>query len=438
VPSWVRATANAVAGLSVLLMTCSRVQVIPASQEQVRRGEYLARAGDCSGCHTAPAGLPFAGGVPFSLPMGTVYSTNITPDLDAGIGNYSPDDFGRVMREGIAKDGHLLYPAMPYTSYCKLSPDDLLALYAYFMQGVQPVRVSNRPPQLYWLLRSRSIMGLWNALYLHGGEVAADASKSASWNRGAYLVQVLGHCGACHTARGIAGQEEATNERDGRQYLAGATLDNWHASNLTGALTGLHAWSKDEVVDFLRSGRTARAAAVGPMAEVVKQSTQYLTNQDLIAISDYLESLPSSSDQGQGDGESTLQATAAFSATRALRLGDTGKRGARVYLDNCNACHRSDGSGASRTFPALARSEAVRAGDPTSLIHIVLAGASMPSTQTAPSAFAMPDFGWRLSDAEVADVLTFVRGSWGNHATAVSADQVVRLRKALAVQKTAR
>jgi mono/diheme cytochrome c family protein len=379
------------------------------------------------------------GGVPFSLPMGTVYSTNITPDLDAGIGHYSPDDFANVMREGTAKGGHLLYPAMPYTSYCKLSPDDLLALYAYFMQGIQPVRVPNRPPQLSLLLRSRSIMGLWNALYLHGGEFAVDARKSASWNRGAYLVQVLGHCGACHTARGIAGQEEAASERDGRQYLAGATVDNWHASDLTGARgTGLHAWSKDEIVEFLRTGRTARAAAVGPMAEVVKQSTQHLTDQDLVAIADYLESLPPSNDQWHGDGDSTLQATAASASTRALRAGNTDMPGARVYLDNCNACHRSDGSGANRTFPGLARNEAVNAGDPTSLIHVVLAGASMPSTQTAPSAFAMPDFGWRLSDAEVADVLTFVRGSWGNHATAVSRDQVVQLRKALAIQKAAR
>jgi mono/diheme cytochrome c family protein len=232
---------------------------------------------------------------------------------------------------------------------------------------------------------------------------------------------------------------KAGSERDGRQYLAGATLDNWHASPLTGDLeTGLHAWSKDEIVEFLGTGRTARVAAIGVMSEVVGKSTQYLIGQDLMAIAEYLKSLPPSNYEGQGNADSAMQASAASAATRALRAGDTGMRGSRVYLDNCNACHRSDGSGANRTFPNLAKNEAVNAKDPISLIHLVLAGSSMPSTQTAPSAFAMPDFGWRLSDAEVADELSFVRGSWGNHAAAVSRDEIGRVLKTLAIQKTAR
>jgi mono/diheme cytochrome c family protein len=232
---------------------------------------------------------------------------------------------------------------------------------------------------------------------------------------------------------------KAGSEQDGRDYLAGATLDNWYASPLTGDLeTGLHAWSKDEIVEFLRTGRTARVAAFGVMAEVVEKSTQYVNDQDLMAISEYLKSLPPSNDKGQGNADSAMQTSAASAATRALRAGDTGMRGSRVYLDNCNACHRLDGSGANRTFPSLAKNEAVNAKDPISLIRIVLAGSSMPSTQTAPSAFAMPDFGWRLSDAEVADVLSFVRSSWGNHAAAVSRDEVGRVRKTLAIQETAR
>ncbi len=417
----------------VLIAPYSMAQAAPASQELVQRGAYLARAGDCIACHTAPEGQPFAGGVPLNTPIGMIYSTNITPDLETGIGRYSMDDFVKVMREGVAKDGHRLYPAMPYTSYAKLSQEDLLALYAYFMQGMEPVHNPNHPTQLSWPLSMRSLMAVWNALYLKKAEYATDPNKSASWNRGAYLVQGLGHCGGCHTPRGVLSQEKAGSEKDGRQYLAGATLDNWHASPLTGDReTGLHAWSKDEIVEFLRTGRTERVAALGVMAEVVGKSTQYLTDQDLMAIAEYLKSLPPSNDEGQGNADSAMQAGAASAATHALRVGDTGMRGSRVYLDNCNACHRSDGSGANRTFPNLVKNEAVNAKDPITLIHIMLAGASMPSTQTAPSAFAMPDLGWRLSDAEVADVLTFVRGSWGNHAAAVSRDEVGRVRKALA------
>jgi mono/diheme cytochrome c family protein len=429
----------AVALVAVLIATYSMAQVASASHELVQRGAYLARAGDCIACHTALDGQPFAGGLPMNTPIGMIYSTNITPDLETGIGRWNADDFVKVMHEGMAKKGYHLYPAMPYTSYARLSQEDLSALYAYFMQGVEPVRNPNRPTQLSWPLGMRSLMAVWNALYFKKGEYTADLNKSASWNRGAYLVRGLGHCGECHTPRGLAGQMKAGSEQDGRHYLAGATLDNWYASPLTGDLeTGLHAWSEDEIVEFLRTGRTARIAAFGVMAEVVEKSSQYLTDQDLMAIAEYLKSLPPSNYEGQNHADSAMQASAASAATLALRAGDTGMRGSRVYLDNCNACHRSDGSGANRTFPNLVKNEAVNAQDPISLIHIVLTGASMPSTQTAPSALAMPDFGWRLSDAEVADVVSFVRGGWDNHAAAVSRDEVGRVRKTLAVQKAAR
>jgi mono/diheme cytochrome c family protein len=326
---------------------------------------------------------------------------------------------------------------MPYTSYARLSQEDMSALYAWFMQGIEPVHKPNRPTQLTWPLSIRPLMAVWNALYLKKGEYTADPDKSASWNRGAYLVQGLGHCGDCHTPRGFAGQVKAGSERDGRHYLAGATQDNWQASPLTGDHeTGLHAWSKDEIAEFFRTGRTARVAAFGVMADVVGKSTQYLTDDDLMAIAEYLKSLPPATNEGQGSADSARQSGDAAAATRALRSGDTGMRGSRVYLDNCNACHRSDGSGAHRTFPSLAKNEAVNAKDPISLIHLVLAGSAMPSTQTAPSAIAMPDFGWRLSDEEVSDLLSFVRGSWGNHAAAVSRDEVSRVRKNLTIQKS--
>jgi alcohol dehydrogenase (quinone), cytochrome c subunit len=438
-PSRLAASVITAAFVAVPIALCSMAQAAPALQELVQRGAYLARAGDCIACHTAPEGQPFAGGLLLNTPIGMIYSTNITPDLETGIGRYNMDDFVKVMREGVAKDGHRLYPAMPYTSYARLSQQDLSALYAYFTQGMEPVRNPNRPTQLSWPLGMRSLMAVWNALYFKKGEYAADPKKSASWNRGAYLVQGLGHCGECHTPRGVAGQVKAGSERNGRQYLAGATLDNWHAPSLTGDReTGLHAWTNDEIVEFLRTGRTARVAAIGVMSEVVGKSTQYLTDTDLMAIAEYLKSLPPSNYEGQGNADSAMQASAASAATCMLRAVNAGIRGSRVYLDNCNACHRSDGSGAIRTFPNLTKNEAVNAKDPISLMHIVLAGSSMPSTQTAPSAFAMPDFGWRLSDEEVADVLSFIRDSWGNHAAAVSRDEVGRVRKTLAVQKTAR
>ena len=434
-PSRLAASVITAAFVAVPFALCSMAQAAPASQELVRRGAYLARAGDCIACHTAPEGQPFAGGLLLNTPIGMIYSTNITPDLETGIGRYNMDDFVKVMREGVAKDGHRLYPAMPYTSYAKLSQEDLSALHAFFTQGIEPVRNPNRPTQLSWPLSMRSLIAVWNAFYLKKGEYAADPKKSASWNRGAYLVQGLGHCGECHTPRGVAGQMKAGSEQNGRQYLAGATLDNWHASPLTGDLdTGLHAWSKDEIVELLKTGRTARVAAIGVMSQVVGKSTQYLTDPDLMAIAEYLKSLPPSNYEGPGNADSAMQASDASAATRMLRAGDTGMRGSRVYLDNCNACHRSDGSGAIRTFPNLVKNEAVNAKDPISLIHIVLAGSSMPSTQTAPSAFAMPDFGWRLSDEEVADVLSFVRGSWGNHAAVVNRNEVGHVRKTLVIQ----
>jgi mono/diheme cytochrome c family protein len=423
----------------IILFACARIVIYamaqsqPASKELVQRGAYLACAGDCIACHTTSKGKPYAGGTPIATPMGVIYSTNITPDLETGIGHYSMDNFVKVMREGVTDDGDHLYPAMPYTSYAKVSREDLSALYAYFMQGVEPVRQPNHPTKLRWPLSIHSLMVVWNGLYLKKGEYVSDANKSVSWNRGAYLVQGLGHCGGCHTPRGVLGQEKAESEKDGRHNLTGAKLDNWYALPLTGdRKTGLNAWSKDEIAEYLKTGRTERIGAVGMMAGVVVKSTQFLTDQDLMAIAEYLKSLPPSNDEGPGNADSATQASASSAATRALSAGDTGMRGSRVYLDNCNACHRSDGSGAKQTFPNLVKNEAVNAKDPISLIHIVLAGGATPSTQTALSAFAMPEFGWRLSDEEVADVLSFIRGSWGNHAAAVSPDEIGRARKAIA------
>lgn len=398
----------------------------------IQRGAYLARAGDCVACHSAPKGPPFAGGLPMNSPFGTIYSTNITPDPEHGIGRYSFADFDNAVRRGVAPGGRHLYPAMPYPSFAKITPDDMQALYAYFMHGVKPVTAANRPSKLTWPFSMRALMRGWNMFYYTAGAYQPDPSRSAAWNRGAYLVQGLGHCGACHTPRGIASQEKALSDKDGPAFLRGAALDNWFAPSLAGDLRhGLYGWSKEEIAEFLKTGRTAHTAAFGAMTDVVQHSTQYLSDDDLNAIGEYLKTLP---------GDSASQATApsrdaaagqAHQATLALRAGDTQATGALVYLNNCNACHRSDGSGARLTFPTLAGSEMVNSPDPTSLIHIVLKGSSMPSTHVAPTPLTMPDFAWRLSDQQVADVLTFVRSSWGNQAPAVSADAVAKVRKAI-------
>src|SRR5664280_261406 len=302
----------------VLIAAYAMTKAAPASQELVQRGAYLARAGDCIACHTTSKGKPYAGGAPIATPMGVIYSTNITPDLETGIGHYSLDNFVKVMREGVTEDGDYLYPAMPYTSYAKVSREDLSALYAYFMQGVESVRQPNHPTKLRWPLSIHSRMVVWNGLYLKKGEYAADANKSVSWNRGAYLVQGLGHCGGCHTSRGVLGQEKAYSEKGSRQYLSGAELDNWYALPLTGdRKTGLNAWSKDEIAEYLKTGRTERIAAVGMMEGVVVKSTQFLTDQDLMAIAEYLKSLPLSNGEDKDGANTAIQGSKTYAATRA-------------------------------------------------------------------------------------------------------------------------
>ena len=408
------------AGAMLTAVSCAMAQ----PEHLVERGEYLARAGDCISCHTRPGGLPFAGGLPLKTPFGDVVSTNITPDKAQGIGLYTEQDFVRALRQGRARDGRYLYPAMPYTNFARLSDTDLHALYAYFMQGVPAARQSNSTTNLPWPFSMRWLMAGWNMLYLTGKPFEPDAAQSADWNRGAYLVQGLGHCSACHTPRGLSGAEKADTQRGGDVFLSGAIIDGWYAQPLRNTVKpGLATWPLQDIVEFLKTGRTARTAAFGPMVEVVANSTQYLTREDLVAIAVYLRSL---GDAGNADTK-TAMLTDDPTAT-ALRQGRTDKPGAMVWLNNCNACHRSDGQGAQRTFPTLAHNSAVAARDPTSLIRMVLQGSAMAYTQEAPSELAMPAFGWRLSDQNIADVLSLVRGSWGNQAAPVSAQDVAKVR----------
>ncbi len=404
-----------------------------SSDPVLERGRYLARAGDCVSCHTAPGKPAFGGGLPMKTPFGTIVSTNISPDPQAGIGAYTEAEFARALREGVARDGHRLYPAMPYPSFARVNDEDMHALFTFFRNGVQPV--AQKPPatDLPWPFSMRSLMIGWNWLYLDKGVYQPDTARSAEWNRGAYLVQGLGHCGDCHTPRSMLGGVKAASDKKGEVFLSGAIIDGWYAQPLRHTdRPSMAQWSSEDIVQYLQTGRTSHTAAFGAMVDVVQNSTQHMSTQDLQAVAVYLQSLGAKDGEQQGKPSpaSLVAAAPQHPAALALRNGTVeGNSGAMVYLNNCNACHRSDGTGADKTFPALAGNSVVNAKDPTSLIRLVLAGSAMPSTAKAPSPIAMPDFGWRLTDADVASVLSFARSSWGNQGEAVTAAQVAKVRE---------
>ncbi|MFF7709192.1 c-type cytochrome [Pseudomonas sp. NPDC007930] len=410
--------------IAALLFSASLPAVAAgADPALILKGQYAARAGDCVACHTAKGGQPFAGGLPMETPIGTLYSTNITPDA-SGIGGYSFEDFDNAVRHGIRRDGSTLYPAMPYPSYARVSDEDMHALYAYFMQGVAPVAQPNKSSDIPWPLSLRWPLAIWRKLYapdVAAWQPAPGADPVVS--RGAYLVEGLGHCGACHTPRALTLQEKALDPADGEQFLAGsAPLEGWIAKSLRGDhKDGLGSWSEAQLVQFMKTGRNERTAVFGGMSDVVEHSLQYLSDADLTAIARYLKTLPPVAPQATPQVYDPQVAD-------ALWKGDDRKPGAALYLDNCAACHRTDGHGYAGAFPALAGNPVLQGADATSLIHVVLAGGTVPATHTAPSTFSMPAFGWRLNDQQVADVVNFIRSSWGNAAGAVSAADVAKLR----------
>jgi len=393
-----------------------------AADVSISKGHYLAQAGDCAACHTAAGGADFAGGLKMLTPVGAIYSTNITPDKQTGIGDYTYDDFAKAVRGGVAKDGHQLYPAMPYTAFSKISDEDMHALYDYFMKEVPAVKQTDRDSDIPWPLNMRWPLIAWNWAFHDSQQYQPDSSQSAEWNRGAYLIQGLEHCGTCHTPRGIGFQEKALDQREAA-YLTGGTLEGWHAPDLTGNVKqGIGSWSQKDIVSFLQSGWTANSAAFGSMTDVIEHSTQHLSDADVNAMAVYLKSIKSSDPQAVAPKEDD-------STQASLVIGDMSKPGAQVYMDNCAACHRTDGKGYAKTFPALAHNPALLSDDPSSLISIVLRGGKAAVTQKALTGLTMPDFGWRLDDQQVADLTTFVRSSWGNNASAVKASQVKELRK---------
>jgi alcohol dehydrogenase (quinone), cytochrome c subunit len=409
--------------LPIVLAAWSGASRSASDDALIQRGAYLAKAGDCAACHTAPHGKPFAGGLPMQTPMGAIYTTNITPDPDTGIGRYTEAEFIRALREGVAKDGHNLYPAMPYPSYAKVNDDDARALYAYFMHGVTPVNQQNRVADISWPMNMRWPLKIWNAFFLDKAVYQNKADKDVAWNRGAYLVQGLGHCGSCHTPRGVAFQEKALDESGGL-YLTGAALDGWFASNLTGEHNvGLGRWSETDVAQFLKAGANAHASAFGSMTSVINISTQGMTDADIAAMARYLKSLPPVG----GNGAPAYAYDA--KATKVSLQHPADDAGARVYTAYCMHCHGVDGRGFAPMLAPLAGNSNVLERDPSSLINVMLNGTADLVIDGIPAPYPMPRYAQSLDDQQIADVLTFIRAGWNNNAAAISASDVAAMRK---------
>jgi mono/diheme cytochrome c family protein len=394
-----------------------REQRVPASSPSawaptpanIARGAYLARAGDCMACHTVRGGAPLAGGRALETPFGRVYAPNITPDAATGIGAWNADDFWRALHNGKSRDGRLLYPAFPYTSYTRVTRADSDALFAY-LRSVAPQRQANRAHELRFPFDQQWALAGWRLLYFKPGVFEPDARQGAEWNRGAYLVQGLGHCTACHSSRNTLGASEAG--------LSGGLIEQlgWYAPSLTADNeAGLGSWEPAHIVDLLRTGTSPRATVFGPMAEVVERSLQHLTLADVGAMGTYLKSLP--------PGPSIpVEAPVGPQAERII------KEGKALYEHHCADCHGADGRGKAPAYPPLAGNRALTMREPVNAIRIVLNGGFAPGTAGNPRPYGMPPYGNVLGDAEVAAVVTYLRASWGNAAPGVTALDVNRYR----------
>jgi mono/diheme cytochrome c family protein len=370
---------------------------------QVERGRYLSVVGDCAACHTLPgSGHDFAGGRPIETPFGKLIAPNITPDPTTGIGAWTDDEFVNALTKGSGRNGTHLYPAMPYTYYTKLTRDDALAIRAY-LNTVPAVHNAVSADQLPFPFDVRASMVVWDKLFFKPGVFQPAADKSAEWNRGAYLAQGPAHCGMCHTPKNFLGADK-TSER-----LQGYALQGWFAPNITNdARRGLGSWSVGDIVAYLKTGHNQTAAATGPMSETLNLSTSHMSDGDLKAIATYLKDVP-----GQAQNAPAAPEQATFKA------------------EECSGCHTPNGKGIAGLFPSLSGSAAVQQNDPTSVLHVVLRGARSVGTDRAPTAAAMPSFGWLLNDDQVAAVATYIRNAWGNAAPPVSASEVAKTRQAL-------
>lgn len=380
----------------------------------IARGEYLARAGDCIACHTAPEGKVFAGGRAMPTPFGTLYTSNITPDRDTGIGRWSADDFYRTMHEGRFPDGGLLYPAMPFASYTKVSRQDSDAIYAYLLR-IEPVSQKNREHELQFPYNNRSLVLGWRTLFFTEGAFKPDAQKSDEWNRGAYLVEGLGHCGMCHTPiNALGGNSEADAFKGGL-----IPMQDWYAPSLTSNKeAGLGTWSIQDITDLLQKGVSARGVVYGPMADVVYNSLQYLSHADIRAMAVYLKSI------AQDSPKPVVSRLPHAESSLLVSLGKS------VYESDCASCHGLRGEGKPPHYPPLAGNQSIQMDSAVNAIRMVLNGGYPPGTSGNPMPHGMPPFSVSLSDDEVAAVVSYIRTSWGNTGAPVSAAEANQLRAA--------
>lgn len=391
----------------------------PSVEQRRARGAYLAQAANCMGCHTARGGRPYTGGRSLSTPFGTFVTTNITPDKVTGIGYWTEEDFWRAIHEGKSRDGRPLYPAFPYTEYTKITREDADAIFAH-LQSLAPVVQHNPPSRVNFPYDFQPLLSLWRTVYFKPGVYQPDPAKNTEWNRGAYLVQGLGHCNACHTERNpLAGIRPAS----GDDALAGGQImgSNWYAPSLTSSVeAGSAEWSVEEIARLLTTGVSQRATASGPMAEVVGQSLQHLTKEDARAMAVYLKSLPESKSAPR------VSAPALAEEVRSWL-----RQGARIYKQHCQDCHGDAGQGAPGIYPPLAGNRAVTMTPPINAIRSVLNGGYPPVTKGNPRPYGMPPFAQVLHEGEVARVLSYIRNAWGNRASLVTPIQVDKSREGI-------
>jgi mono/diheme cytochrome c family protein len=377
----------------------------------IARGKYLTTVGDCAGCHTAQGGKPFAGGGSVATPFGNIPVPNITPDRETGMGDWSFEDFWQALHAGKGRHGQLLYPAFSYTSYTKVTNDDALAIFAY-LQSLPPVDRSPTPPALEFPYSVRKSLTAWRALYFKQGVFKPDATQSPQWNRGAYLVQGLGHCNECHAARDSLGGTSQDEHLTGGQI----PQQNWYAPDLsTQQNGGLHGWSGQDIVDLLKTGQSAKGAAFGPMADVVATSTQHMSDDDLHAVATYLQSLPP---RTRPDVQPSL-----FNAAALVQQGE------KVYTQYCADCHGKDGGGVAGVYPPLKGNSSVTEPSGINAIRMVLLGGFAPLTTSQPRPYSMPPFAQQLSDDDVAAVVSYIRHGWTNSASAVKPEEVSKYRQ---------
>ncbi|HJW05390.1 MAG TPA: c-type cytochrome [Rhodanobacter sp.] len=376
----------------------------------IAKGEYLATVGDCAGCHTAQGGARYAGGRALATPFGNIPVPNITPDRATGLGDWSFEDFWQALHSGKGRHGELLYPAFSYTSYTKVSHDDALAIFAY-LQSLPPVHQPAAAPALAFPYSVRNSLKAWRALYFREGEFKPDPAQSAEWNRGAYLVQGLGHCNECHAARDTLGGTPQDVHLSGGQI----PMQNWYAPDLsTGKNGGLEGWSAQDIVDLLKTGQSAKGSAFGPMAAVVSGSTQHMSDADLHAVATYLQSLPPRAPAAQPGTP--------FDARTLAEQGE------KVYAKHCAECHGKRGEGVAGVYPPLDGNSSVTEPSGINATRMVLLGGFAPVTAANQRPYSMPPFAQQLSDGEVAAVVTYIRRAWTNQASVVRAEAVSKYR----------